>query len=307
MKRLNFSNLIFIAILSIFIGSSCKEEPIYNIPPPLTFTSWATYVDTNFNTVFQVNNKPVRAKIVSNFIALSPLDTQTSIRINFEKNDARIQSFVLKFRNKSNSLDYNKNDIVNIYAETEIAIYNANDIVLDSSKFQYINNPKNYSANFNNSYFKFHTTSPSQPNLTIVISNNQSSVLNSFFKIYTKNKWTQLDRELWNVDLKGGSEYNPTPLVDFIPDVRFFKDYVFSSVPTKCLNNTTVWDIERNCQFNKSGKFHVASSAKIKVSEYYFKDKITANGEAWQFTDSSTMTSLIKVDSLQFRYHAITP
>jgi hypothetical protein len=298
--------LLFTSVVSsllILIGTGCKEEPIYQISPPLTFISWASFVDTNYNTVFFLNNKPVRAKVVSNFIALSPLDTQTSIRVNFEQNETRIQSFVVKFRNKSNSLDYNKNDIVNIYAETEIAIYNANDIVLDSSKFQYVNNRNLYLALFSNSHFEFHTTSVSQPNLTISISNSQSNVLNSYFKIYTKNKWVQLDRELWNVDLKGGSEYNPTPLIDFIPDVRFFRDYVFSTVPTKCLNNELYWDIERNCQYNKSGKFHVANSAKINVSEYYFKDKITAAGEGWQFTDSTTMTTLIKVDSLQFRYH----
>ncbi len=297
-----FLKLAIIILSPIFWG--CAKEPIFELPPALVFQSWLEFKDTNWNGSGLINNLKTDFKAVSNYVVLSGgSDTSISIRINFEKNSANIEQMAFKFRKglSQNGGLFKSNSIENIFIETNNAVFNSNDIKIDSISFELAESSKNKTYEIKNFTFKASTSSISQVNIQVSITSNSFEVLQSYFDYYQKGKKVQTEKELLNVDLKGGGEYNPKPLFDYKPDLRNPNDFMFLNIPTESLRNAPNFNVKDYLKYSKKGKFFPAESGTISIESFYFKNSINLSGKNWVFNDTTVNSNIITIDSLRLQ------
>jgi hypothetical protein len=303
----HFFKLSIFSLLTI-TGSSCKREPVFVLPPPLELKSWLNVKDTNWNNTVSIFNETVNAKVVSNFLVIANgADTSISVRMNFADNTEQVQQVAFKFRKSksTNGSTFGANSIENVFIETAFGIYDNVDISVDSIRFEFKNNPLKNEYVIENFFFKAHTTSTTQKNTSFTLKSNQLGILKSYFYLYQKGKLVSTEKELLNVDLKGGGEYAPKPLVDYKPDLKNPNDLLFLSIPTESLENRPNYDIKNALKYNKKGKFFPAESGTINVNSFYFKNSIRFSGKNWVFKDTILNTPIITIDSLNLQFYSM--
>jgi hypothetical protein len=147
----------------------CNKEPVFEMPGPIDLYSWNLNKDTFWNATVILGGENISAKCVSNF-EVNGIDTSTSFRLDFSKNNLKLQRLVLKIRNNlvSGVNVYSKNSLENIYLESENAIYGSNDIIVDSLKFSFNRkkDPKD-DLNVGGLFLRLKTNSISQKNITL--------------------------------------------------------------------------------------------------------------------------------------------
>ena len=294
--------LIFLMLL---VG--CSKEPKFSMPDALDFKSWLQYKDTNWNGQLNLANESVDVKSVSNFSVLSGgFDTSIVIKMLVGKNSRGLEQVVFRFRKSSggSAMDYSKSSIENIYLENGTHIFSGSEIQIDSISFLLLENSfanyelKNFSLSLN-------TVSINKPKLNYRINSGTLKVDRTYLNIYKKGKVEGLDKELFNVDLKGGNEYNPRPLVDFKHDLFSPNDFVLLNFPTESLNVGRSYDVSKNIQLSKKGKFYAATNANVSVSDFFYKSSLRFKGYNWEFIDNSSGAVLLKLDSLDLQYFSM--
>lgn len=293
-------------LLGILWG--CAKEPIFKLPPPLVFQSWLEFKDTQWNGKLDIQSNSVDIKSVSNYVVLSNgMDTSISIRINLAKNSYNIEQFAFKFRKSlaKNGNEFGINSIENVFIETNNAIFNSIDIKIDTIFFQLFESKVNNTYYIKNLIFKATTTSSSQVNTQLDLKASQFEILQSYFYYYQKGKIVDTEKELLNVDLKGGGEYSPKPLFDYKPDLRNPNDFMFLNIPTESLKNAPNYNAKAFLQYSKKGKFYPAESGNIHVEKFYFKNSINMTGKNWVFNDTASKTNIITIDSLRLQHFSM--
>ncbi len=301
------TKILRIALILSLIGG-CAKEPIYEIPPPVIIKSWLEYKDTNWNGLINVNTKPVRVKSVSNFVVISNgADTSLSIRFNFSNINSNLEQVAIKFKKglAKNGNQYTSNSIENVYVETYNAVFFSNDIKIDSIYFRLTDFPANNTYTVEDLYFTAKTNSISQPNTQFTLEASSLQVLKSFFYYYEKGKKVNTEKELLNVDLKGGNEFSPSPLLDYKPDLRSPNDLFFINIPTESLINAPDFDAKNAIRYSKKGKFHPAQNGTINVQKFHYKNSIYMTGKNWVVNDTTLNTNIISIDSVRLQQFAM--
>ncbi len=295
--------MIFAATASLLLFG-CAKEPIYDVGPPLNLTSWADIKDTNWTSTIMVNNKSVKVLAVANYQVFG-MDTQTSVKLSLGKNDLNIEQIAFAFRNNARGTNntYSKGSLANVYLETKNAIFSANDLKIDTLNFRYI--PGNSFKNFELSscLLKLTTNSIVYPNFSFELgsSNQQLIVSQSFFEMFNAGKSIAIEKDFWSVDLKGGSEYSPSPTIDFKYDWKSPNDLIIFRVKTDALRNNAWFAADKNLLLKKKGIFYKSSSGDFQVESFYYKGSLELNAKNWNFTDTLTNQSVHKIDSLRIR------
>ncbi len=294
-------------IIFFIVLVGCSKEPKFIMPDALNLKSWLEYKDTNWNGQLNISNESVNVKSVSNFSVLSGgLDTSIVIRVSFGENSRGLERVVFRFRKSfgGSSWDYSKSSIENIYLENGTHIYGGSEIQIDSISFVLFEKSfvdyelKNFS-------FSLNTVSNNKPKLNYRINSGSLKVDRTYLNIFKKGKVEGLDKELFNVDLKGGNEYNPRPLVDFKHDIFSPNDFVLVNFPTEALNVGRSYDVSKNIQLSRKGKFYAAKSASVRVDDFFYKSSLRFKGYNWEFIDNSTGAVLLKLDSLDLQYFSM--
>ncbi len=295
----------FLIFLIALVG--CSKEPKFIMPDALDFKSWLVYRDTNWNGRLFLENESVDVKSVSNFSVLSGgFDTSIVIKMLVGKNSRGLEQVVFRFRKFSggSALDYSKSSIENIYLENGTHIFSGSEIQIDSISFLLLENSfanyelKNFSLSLN-------TVSNNKPKLNYRINSGTLKVDRTYLNIYNKGKVEGLDKELFNVDLKGGNEYNPRPIVDFKHDLFAPNDFVLLNLPTESLNSGKSYDVSRNIQLSRKGKFYAATNGSVRVIDFFYKSSLRFKGYNWEFVDNATGAALLKLDSLDLQYFSM--
>jgi hypothetical protein len=300
MKNTFFYLLVFVMAL---IG--CAKEPIFEMPPALKLVSWADRKDTNWNATASINGKTVNLHAVANYL-VTGFDTQTVIRLNFGNNDLNLEQVVFGFRNNQRKLQnkYSKNSLVNVYFESKTAVYSASSVKLDSAEFQIISGTDFKNFDLSQLFFKGTTISTTSPNISFTISTIANiPVKQSYFEAYQKGKVLELERDYWKADLKGGSEFAPSPTLDFVYDWKSPNDIIILRVGTEQLTNTSPVAVDKNTLLKKKGVFYKADQGTLSVQSFYYKGSLQLKGENWNFTDTTTQTSILKIDSVNLRFY----
>lgn len=290
--------------MSLLAFNSCKKEPIFQLPPAQNFTSWLEFKDTIWNGVMEMGVQKVRVKTVSNFTVLSGgFDTSVSVKFTMDNNQMGVEQVVIKYRRSAvkSSGVFGSESIENIYLESNTHIYVGSELSIDTVSFRTksISESKFELIDFT---LGFKSVSTTKPVINLNLNSGKIQVENTFFHIFKKGKVESIDRELYNVDLKGGNEYSPRPLLDFRHDLSAPNDFVLMNVPTDVLTQEKSVDVFRNLQLSKKGKFYTAVSGDIQVGMFYYKYGFGFKGLNWSFTDSSTMSSLLKIDSMELQF-----
>ena len=298
------SNLFKVAIILALFGG-CAKEPIFKIPPPISLKSWLEYQDTNWNGLVKVNSLPVNVKAVSNYVVFNGADTSISIRINFA--NSKVEQVAIKFRKDlaKNGNEFTVDCVENVFIETFNAVYSSNDIKVDSIYFKLLESKVNNTYILEDFYFTAKTNSVSQPNTQFRLESDKLEILKSFFYYFEKGKKIDTEKELLNVDLKGGNEFAPNPLVDYKPDLRNPNDLLFINIPTESLLNAVDYDARNSIRYSKKGKFHLAKSGSISVQQFYYNKSIYLTGKNWVINDTITNTNLITIDSVRLQHFAM--
>jgi hypothetical protein len=297
------ANIFKVVIILVLFGG-CAKEPIYEIPPPIILKSWLEYQDTNWNGLINVNSIPVKVKCVSNFI-VNGADTSVSVRFNFASSS--VEQVAIKF---SRSLALNGNEftassIENVFIETNNAIYSSNDIKIDSIYFKLLESKIKNTYVIEDFYFTVKTNSISQPNTQFKLEASSFQVLKSFFYYYEKGKLVGTEKALLNVDLKGGNEFSPNPLVDYKPDLRNPNDLLFITIPTESLLNSPDYEARNSIRYRKKGKFYPANLGTINVQKFYYRNSIYMTGKNWVINDTTENTNIITIDSMRLQHFAM--
>jgi hypothetical protein len=301
---MKFLPRILLVLVSV---AACAKEPVFVIPAPQNFISWLEYKDTNWNGSLNVGNQMIRVKAVSNYTVLSGgFDTSVSVKFSFESNTLGLEQIVIKYRSSAvrSSGFLGKESIENVYLENKTHVYSGSEVSFDSASFK---RREKSSSEFEllDLNFKLKTISSSKPIINISLESTTLKVENTFFHIYKKGKFESIDRELYNVDLKGGNEYAPRPLVDFKHDLLAPNDFVLINTPTEALKSSEFYDISRNIQLSKKGKFYKATTGEILVDHFYYKYGYRFKVRSFNFMDSSTMSTLLKIDSMELQFFAM--
>ena len=151
-------------------------------------------------------------------------------------------------------------------------------------------------------YISIKTTSVIQKNTRFKIETPKINVLKSYFYLFQKGKLVSTDKELLNVDLKGGNEFYPTPLIDYRPDIKSPNDFFFLTIPTNSLENNPNFDVKSYLKYSKKGKFFTPQSGTIDVKKFHFKNSINMEGRNWYFKDTALNTNILIIDSLKLQY-----
>lgn len=307
MKNCNIF-LIFFGAIGLF--TNCSKEPIYPLPPPVQFKNWSGIKDTVFNFTGTLSQEPCKIRAVSNYSVLfNGADTATSIRISFTNNSLGLEDFIFKFVHSKKNINgaYDKLSIVNVYTETNKAVFESKDIVIDSLYFETTSLNNLFEFEIKNLHVDFHTTSTSTliQNIQGEIISTNLKVQKTYFQLYQKGKEVPTEKELLNVDLKGGGEYNPRPLFDYIPDLRNPNDLLFLNIPTKMVEQLLQTDVQSNLQYRSKGKFIPASSGIAHVHSFYYKNSIHLTGSNWHFKDTNTLSTVLLIDSLKLQFYSM--
>lgn len=298
-----FSRLLIFLILLV----GCSKEPRFSMPDALDLKSWLEYKDTNWNGLLHITNESVDVKSVSNYSVLSGgFDTSIVIKISVGKNSSDLELLVFRFRKslKGIGLDYSKPSIENIYLENRSHGYSGSEIQIDSISFSLIENSFD-KYELKNLFLSLKTVTKAKPKVNYSVNASKLNVDRTYFNFFKKGKVEGLDRELYNVDLKGGSEYNPRPTIDFKHDLLSPNDFVFLNFPTESLTSGRSYDVSKNVQLSKKGKFYAATNANVKVSDFFYKSSLRFKGYNWVITDISSGAMLLKLDSLDVQYFAM--
>jgi hypothetical protein len=295
---------MIIAATASLLLFGCAKEPIYDVGPPLNLVSWADIKDTNWTSSMLVNNKIVDVLAVANYQVFG-MDTQTSVKLSFGKNDLNIEQIAFAFRNNASGVNntYTKGSLTNVYLETKTAVFSANDLKIDTLNFKYI--PGSSFKNFELASFlsKLTTNSIIYPNFSFELgsSNQQLTVSQSFFEMFNAGKSVAIEKDYWIVDLKGGSEFDPSPTIDFKYDWKSPNDLIIFRVKTEALRNNAWFPADKNLLLKKKGIFYASSAGDFQVKSFYYKGSLELNGKNWNFTDTLTSQSVYKIDSLSIR------
>jgi len=291
--------LIFLIVL---VG--CSKEPKFIMPDALDFKSWLVYKDTNWNGRLFLENESVDVKSVSNFSV--GLDTSIVVKFSFGKNKSGLEKVVFRFRKSLGGagLYYSKFNIENIYLENGTEIYIGSEVKIDSMSFSLAENSST-KYELKNFFLTLQTLTNNKPKLNFRIKSSDLKVERTYFNIYKKGKLEGIDKESYNVDLKGGSDYSPRPLVDFKHDIFSPNDFVLVNFPTEALNVGRSYDVSKNIQLSRKGKFYAATNASVRVDDFFYKSSLRFKGYNWEFIDNSTGTVLLKLDSLDLQYFSM--
>jgi hypothetical protein len=295
---------MIIAATASLLLFGCAKEPIYDVGPPLNFVSWSDIKDTNWTSTIMVNNKSVNVHAVANYQVFG-MDTQTSVKLSLGKNDLNIEQIAFAFRNNARGANntYTKGSLANVYLETKTAIFSANDLKIDTLNFKYI--PGSSFKNFElaNCLLKLTTNSIVYPNISFDLesSSQQLNVSQSFFEMFNAGKSIAIEKDYWSVDLKGGSEFAPSPTIDFKYDWKSPNDLIIFRVKTEALRNNVWFPADKNLLLKKKGIFYASNAGDFQVKSFYYKGSLELNGRNWNFTDTLTSQSVYKIDSLRIR------
>jgi hypothetical protein len=274
------------------------------MPDAVDLKSWLQYKDTNWNGRLFLQNESVDVKLVSNYTV--GLDTSIFVKLSFGKNSSGLEQVVFRFQKSLGGagFNYTKSNIENIYLENANEVYSGSEVKIDSMSFSLIENSST-KYELKNFFLKAKTVTMNKPKLNYVINSSDLKVERTYFNIYNKGKMDGIDKELYNVDLKGGSEYNPRPLVDFKHDIFSPNDFVLLNFPTEALSVGRSYDVSKNIQLSKKGKFYAATNANVSVSDFFYKSSLRFKGYNWEFIDNSSGAVLLKLDSLDLQYFSM--
>jgi hypothetical protein len=298
-------NSIFYMLVLVTAIIGCAKEPVFEMPPALELVSWADRKDTNWNATASINGKTVQLHAVANYL-VTGFDTQTIVRLNFGSNDLNLEQVVFGFRNnlRKSQNKYSKNSVINVYVESKTAVYSASSVQLDSAEFQIVPGADFKTFDLAQLNIKGTTISVISPNISFSIQSiNNIPVKQSYFEAYQKGKVLELERDYWKADLKGGSEYAPSPTLDFIYDWKSPNDIIILRVGTEQLTDNSPFAVGKNTLLKKKGIFYTADQGTMSVQSFYYKGSVQLRGENWNFTDTVTQTSILKIDSLNLRFY----
>jgi hypothetical protein len=298
-------NSIFYMLVLVTAIIGCAKEPVFEMPPALELVSWADRKDTNWNATASINGKTVQLHAVANYL-VTGFDTQTIVRLNFGSNDLNLEQVVFGFRNnlRKSQNKYSKNSVINVYVESKTAVYSASSVQLDSAEFQIVPGADFKTFDLAQLNIKGTTISVISPNISFSIQSiNNIPVKQSYFEAYQKGKVLELERDYWKADLKGGSEYAPSPTLDFIYDWKSPNDIIILRVGTEQLTDNSPFAVGKNTLLKKKGIFYTADQGTMSVQSFYYKGSVQLRGENWNFTDTFTQTSILKIDSLNLRFY----
>jgi len=296
--------LFLIAATASLLLFGCAKEPIYDVGPPLSLTSWADIKDTSWTSTIMVNNKTVNVLAVANYQVFG-IDTQTSVKLSLGTNDLNIEQIAFGFRNNARGINntYTKGSLINVYLETKSAIYSANSLKVDTLNFKFIPGSSFKSFEIANCLLKLTTNSMTYPNFNFELGSSSQNLIvsQSFFEMFNAGKTIEIEKDYWSVDLKGGSEYAPSPTIDFKYDWKSPNDLIIFRVKTDALKSNAWFAADKNLLLKKKGIFYNASAGDFQVKSFYYKGSLELNGKNWNFTDTLTSQSVHKIDSLRIR------
>jgi len=291
----------FFIICLIFVFLGCEHEDVFQFKPPLKLVSWAEYLDSiPASGSITINKKSVFANARSNFMLLGS-DTLYSFSFRFPKDDKfSIFSFSLK-SNNLNKVITSANLIESSFLLTNFFSYNSSSIKYDLINFVVKHNSgDDFKLNGN---FKIIATNIKGGIDTVVFDVSNLIVQKSFFRLYKNSQLVPLDLSLFNVDLKGGSEYSPNPTLDF--DVGFMQKMIVSIPMEYGINEYSGSNLNNMLYFKNKGKFWLSDkSGFLKINKFYYGDIIDFKYST-KFKDTSSGNDYI-FDSIVVNYSRIT-
>ena len=295
---MNFFNYLCVTLFLL----SCAQEPTFDMPGPVNLVSYTTK-DTIWNGSINLNGSEIPVKCVSNF-EVNGVETSTTFRFGFQDNQLGLETLVVKVINSSalGYKIYKENSVVDVFLESRNSIFYSNDILIDTFHLELIqmkDNRKDYTAE--NFYMTLSTKSTNQKNINAIMNSKMLKIKTSFLNFYYGGGVLGAEKYMLNVDLKGGSQYAPTPQIDYRPSLFSPNDFFFLSIPTNILNKIGKVNIKSNLVYSKKGKFFPAESGYILLEGFIFKNSISLKGYEWSFRDTANNTPLIKYDSLELQ------
>ena len=296
---------VAILIIAGSVIAACKNEPIFELSPPLNLTDWSRI--NQYEETLMVNSTDVKCKTSSNYFTVGN-DTIKTVTLQFETGVSSISEVSYKYN--TNSLIGSKiglSDLLEFEAyslkkgrlkKDSFTITEFNFIRKNASlmfdEIETINISITYSENGKKENFKL-------SNLNIFKVNN--SCLLVFEK--GKNQPIEVEKSSWDIDVKGGSRYFPSPTILFKNDYKSPNDFILGRFDFGNLNLSNRSNIildSKDIQYKRKGKFYNSEVGSVlSLNEYVFESSFVGTLKQVRFYDTTNQTDFVKFDSIYFQ------
>jgi hypothetical protein len=300
------SCFILAVVISLF---GCKSEPIYEISPPVKLTDWSKSDTSSFPDLVILNNGTVKCRATSNYFTTGN-DTIKTVNLEFGNNTSGITE--LSYKYNTSDLAGSKLDLSSVL-DFEVYHYQKGRLLKDSFKLvKFSFNRSTVGTKFDqvgqlNIDFNFVVKGKS--NVFSLITTGDLTVSNSCFLVYEsgKTKPLEIEKSVWDVDVKGGSKYFPSPTLLYKNDFRSPNDFILFRMD---FNRIDVIDTKmvlldpKTVQYKRKGKFYnCESGVNLDLKEYIFEKSFSGTIRNIKFVDSANQSIFIFIDSIYFQSH----
>jgi hypothetical protein len=289
-------------MLTTTLFYSCEHEEVFKFKPPTKLVSWAEFLDsTKYQGEVKLNNNSVFFNSRSSF-RLTGQDTLYSFLIKFP--------YLNKYKNIAFSVNVGDMSKPIVSASlinatsflTANYLYNTSEIKIDSISLIIGNLDADHFVL--NGILKINAKNSIGYKDTMNFEFKNLKIEKSFVHLYKDKKLVPLDLNFFNCDLKGGSEYNPNPTMDF--DVAFMQKIIVSIPMNLGVDNYFGNDLNSMLYFKNRNKFWLSDkTGYLKINRFFYNDNIhlnfstrfadTAQGSTDEYTFDSAVISYSRI------------
>jgi hypothetical protein len=296
---------VAILIIAGSVIAACKNEPIFELSPPLNLTDWSKI--NQFDETVMLNSTEVKCKTSSNYFTVGN-DTIKTVTLQFQNNISGISEVSYKYNSSSFS-----NAQIELKDLLDFEVYSSRKGRLNKDSFTIdgFNFKRKYSTLTIDVIEIMNISMKYKENGKIQVFNLSNSinlkVNNSCFLVFEKgkNQPIEVEKSSWDIDVKGGSKYFPSPTILFKNDYKSPNDFILGRFDFGNLNLSNRSNIildSKDIQYKRKGKFYNSEVGSVlSLNEYVFESSFVGTLKQVIFYDTTNQTDFVKFDSIYFQ------